>query len=343
MSTRKSKSIKNKTKKSKLGKIRGGNDFLNSLNKKEKNAVTVYQSGSLEINGFLRKGYSYFTAKEQKKIKGVLDTISILDSIFKKDTCPKTSGETILYRGTPAFYQGLNSAYTSCSKSIDALFKMKFEKRDTSILSFLSSSELCCINVLKVDENIPYLDLEHYSKEWEYQREVLLPRGLIATMEKEEIVEHVINGKFTYKFKTYTMRISMPGLPELPVDDRIPSKELKPKNEFLLQTQREEIIKIDKMFTEGSDYTDEKEDLSDLLDYLYNWSERGFTTTSQYKEISDKILNTLKKTLPGMIASDIVKEPCKKNIDEILEKVNSILESEEKLLAPTNYIQVKEC
>jgi hypothetical protein len=341
MSTRKSKSIKNKTKKSKLGKIHGGNDFLNLLNKKEKNAVTVYQSGSLEINGFLRKGYNYFDLKEQKKIKGVLDNIHTLDSIFNKDACPKTSGETILYRGTPAFYKGLNSAYTSCSKSIDALFKMKFEKKDTSILSFLSSSELCCINVLKVDENIPYLDLEHYSKEWEYQREVLLPRGLIATMEKEEMVEHVINGKFKYKFKTYTMRISMPGLPELPVDDRIP--DTKSKNKFLLEKQRTEIIKIYNMFAEGSDYRDEKDDMSELLEYLYNWSERGMTTTSQYKQISDKILNTLKTVLPEMKTSPIVKESCKKNIDEILEQVNSILESEEKLIVPENYIQVKEC
>jgi hypothetical protein len=341
MYTRKSKTVKNKTKKSKLGKIRGGNDFLNSLNKKEKNAVTLYQSGSLDINGFLRKGYNYFDLKEQKKIKGVLDNIHTLDSIFNKDACPKTSGETILYRGTPAFYQGLNNAYTSCSKSIDALFKMKFEKRDTSILSFLSSSELCCINVLKVDENIPYLDLEHYSKEWEYQREVLLPRGLIATMEKEEIVEHVINGKFKYKFKTYTMHISMPGLPELPVDDRIP--DTKSKNKFLLEKQRTEIIKIYNMFAEESDYTDEKDDMSELLEYLYDWSERGMTTTSQYKEISDKILNTLKTVLPDMKTSPIVKESCKKNIDEILEQVNSILESEEKLVTPTNYIQVEKC
>jgi len=125
------------------------------------------------------------------------------------------------------------------------------------------------------------------------------------------------------------------------VDDRMP--DTKSKNKFLLQTQREEIIKIYNMFVDGSDYTDEKDDMSELLEYLYNWSERGMTTTSQYKEISDKILNTLKTVLPEMKTSPIVKESCKKNIDEILEQVNSILESEEKLIVPENYIQVEKC
>jgi hypothetical protein len=309
---------------------------LTSLNKEEKKAVSVYQTGSLEINGFLRKGYSFFTSKDQKNIKGVLDNIDTLDSIFNKDNCPKTRGDTILYRGTPEFYEGVNKTYTSCSKSIDALLEMQFAKNDT----ILSVSRGCCINVLIMDENIPYLDLEHYSKQWEYQREVLLPRGLTAIREKEEIVNY--KWKTTsFNLKTYTMRISMSGLPELPMDDRMP--DTKSKNKFLLQTQREEIIKIYNMFEDGSHYTDEKDDMSELLEYLYDWSERGMTTTSQYKNISDKILNTLKTVLPVMKTSPIVKEHCKKNIDEILAKVKSILESEKNLLAPKNYIKVKEC
>jgi hemerythrin len=191
-----------------------------------------------------------------------------------------------------------------------------------------------------MDENIPYLDLEHYSKQWEYQREVLLPRGLTAIREKEEIVNY--KWKTTsINLKTYTMRISMSGLPELPVDDRMP--DTKSKNKFLLDKQRTEIIKIYNMFVDDSDYTDEKDDMSELLEYLYNWSKRGMTTTSQYKEISDKILNTLKSALPGMKTSDIVKDSCKQHIDEILAKVESILETEDKLIVPTNYIEVEEC
>jgi hypothetical protein len=309
---------------------------LNSLNKTEKNAVNIYQSGSLEINGFLRKGYSFFTSKDQKNIKGVLDNIHTLDRIFNKENCPKTSGDTILYRGTPEFYQGVNKAYTSCSKSIDALLEMQFAHHDT----ILSVSRGCCINVFIMDENIPYLDLEHYSKQWEYQREVLLPRGLTAIREKEEIVNYKWKAT-SFNLKTYTMRISISGLPQLPVDDRI--ADTKAKNNFLLEKQRTEIIKIYNMFADGSDYTDEKDDMSELLEYLYDWSERGMTTTIQYKEISDKILNTLKTALPGMKTSDIVKESCKQHIDEILEQVNSILESEEKLVTAKNYIKVKEC
>lgn len=111
----------------------------------------------------------------------------------------------------------------------------------------------------------------------------------------------------------------------------------------MLDKQRKEIIKIYNMFVDDSDYTDEKDDMSELLEYLYNWSKRGMTTTSQYKEISDKILNTLKSALPGMKTSDIVKDSCKQHIDEILAKVESILETEDKLIVPTNYIEVEEC
>lgn len=314
--TRKSKSKESKSKESKSEET----DFVGSLNKKEKQAIATYQDGSFEINGFLRKGYS--SLKTQAKIKNVLSNIATLDNIFNKPDCPKTDGTMILYRGTPAFYENENKAYTSCSKTIDALFDMQFKHND----SILSIYNPCCINILKLDAGIPYLDLENFSEEWKYQREVLLPRGLIAinTSGKEgeitEYTEYTINNK-TFKFKTYTFIIEQTENTELPVDDRLGKAELKSKKEFI-EKQRDEIIKLYNTFFESSDFDDAKDELSELMEYLYDSKE--FTTQGEFKKISDKILKSLKIVFPLMKNSDIVKESCKKQLDAILAKVNSM-------------------
>jgi hypothetical protein len=308
--------------------------FIKSLSKPENTALQYYQNGSFYINNFLRNGYRSFTGKKQKEITDILKKIALLDKIFTNANCPKMENKRILYRGTEQLYSGINKGFVSCSKTIDALMEMQFVKGDR-ILSLMRN---CCINILIVDKNIPYLDLENYNERWKYQKEVLLPRGLNTTIIEEDV--------FTYKniaFKVYKMNVTMNdaeyNAPPLPEDDRIKSDKIK----FLLKTQRDEIIKLSNMFIEPSDWTDEKEDMQDLLEYMYHWSEKGISTQSEYTEICKKILTTLQSALPKMKESEIVKEKCKKNLDGIIEKVNEIMNTEEKNITPENYIKVEKC
>jgi len=83
--------------------------------------------------------------------------------------------------------------------------------------------------------------------------------------------------------------------------------------------------------------------MQDLLEYMYHWSEKGISTQSEYTEICKKILTTLQSALPKMKESEIVKEKCKKNLDGIIEKVNEIMNTEEKNITPENYVKVEKC
>ena len=51
-------------------------------------------------------------------------------------------------------------------------------------------SKNCCINILVLDSNIPYIDLENIVERWSYQKEVLLPRGLKSEIINESDFEH---------------------------------------------------------------------------------------------------------------------------------------------------------
>jgi hypothetical protein len=126
-------------------------------------------------------------------------------------------------------------------------------------------------------------------------------------------------------------------IPELPKDDRVDMKIMK----FIIDKQRDEIINLSKMFTSG--WTDEKEDIDDLIEYIYDLEKRGSFTQEQYSNICMKILNTLRKTIPAMMESAIVREECKPNLQPVLDKVNEFLLDENPLITPDRYIQVKKC
>jgi hypothetical protein len=55
------------------------------------------------------------------------------------------------------------------------------------------------------------------------------------------------------------------------------------------------------------------------------------------------VLNMLKNAIPAMIESAIVRDECKVNLKPALDKVEEILNTEEQLITPGSFIQVKEC
>lgn len=326
------------------------NDFVLSLKPNEKKAINYYQESSSLINGFLRKGYQFLSEFKKKTInknlgktninssvKELISKINSIDKAFSKTTCPKTTQPTILYRGTDKLYNGINNAYTSCSKSIEALFDMNFVKGDTIL------SDNCCINILIVDPNIRYLDLENNSERWKYQQEVLLPRGLNIEVIEESTINY--NDK---KIKVYVTRVMINNnengniyvLPELPKDDRVDMT----KMNFIINEQRFEIVKLSDMFTDTAGWPDEKEDINDLIEYIYDLEQKGTFTQEDYSRICKKILNTLKTAIPGMIGNDtIVRVECKPNLQLVLDKVEELLSTQEQLITPERFIEVKEC
>jgi hypothetical protein len=324
------------------------NTFISSLNKNEKNVINYYQGGSSLLNGFLRDGYNYLSKMNKKTIiyelkknslksaiKELTKKINLLDKVFTKTDCPKTTQDTILYRGTDKFYPGINKGYTSCSKTMEALFDMKFVKGDVEILS-----NDCCVNILILDPNIPYLDLENNNDRWKYQEEVLLPRGLII-----ETIEESTTKYNEQIFKVYINRVMINNnekvytIPEIPKDNSIDIKKIK----FIIDEQGNEIIKLSKMFVDTMEWTDEKEDIDDLILYIYDLDKKSIFTEEDYNTICKRILNTLKNTIPAMMESNIVRDECKPNLKPALDKVEEILSNKEPVITPEQFIEVNEC
>ena len=321
--------------------------YLLSSSRSQKEAINYYQNNSSLINGFLRKGYQFFSEFKKTTITNslsknnydtaineLINKVNSIDKLFTKKKSPKTTQNTILYRGTDNMYDGINKGYTSCSKSIEAIFEMNFLKGDTIL------SENCCINVLIVDENIPYLDLENNNDRWKYQEEVLLPRGL-----NSEIIEESIINYNSVDFKVYVIRVMLNNngnvynIPQLPKDDTVDIEKIN----FILNEQQLEILNLFKMFIDTEEWTDEKEDIYDILDYIYELKKKGTFTKEDYSKISKKILNALNSAIPEMIESSIVREECKQYLQPVHDKVKKILSTEEQLITSGRFIEVKDC
>jgi hypothetical protein len=182
--------------------------------------------------------------------------------------------------------------------------------------------------------------LENNSEKWKYQEEVLLPRGLNI----EVIEESIINYK-DKNFKVYVMRVminnneTVYNIPELPKDDRVDMTKIK----FIINEQRSEIIKLSNMFIDTTEWTDEKEDINDLIEYIYDLEKQGSFTQEDYSKICKKILNMLKISIPAMMESNIVRDECKPNLQPALDKVEEILSTKEQLITPERFIEVKKC
>ena len=184
-------------------------------------AIDEYQDFSYSISGFLRENIvDYYSNKSvadlfktcdqdipktekqiqaqilkciKQNMKQTVEIIHTLDFIFENALCPTFPIKTVLFRGTDRPYEKLgqptllSKSYISTTKTLANLFTM-YKKGD----KILSKKDRCCINVLIVEEGVPYLDLEIAGNQWAYQQEVLLPRGL----------EMVLLGEDTYTFES---------------------------------------------------------------------------------------------------------------------------------------------
>jgi hypothetical protein len=337
--------------------------FLLSLSSEQRNSLNSYQNSSIKINSFHRTGYDvlseiklnntddYYDNEEDdddnndKKefidlVDSFLKEINSIDSVFTNTNCPKTTDKTILFRGTEKYYGNQNKktiekSYISTSKSLEALFDMK--TRGDEVLS-----NDCCINVLVVDPNIPYLDLENNIERWSYQQEVLLPRGLKSKTIGNTTFEH--NNS---KYNVYLMHITLNKRNEYKLPDIQKYDGAHPKNlDFFFNEQTNELIKLSNMFQEEQDWSDEKEDIDDLLQYIYDQSNKGIKyvcTKERYKKLCNYILETLKKIIPKMMISMSVKDNCKLNLPKTLDSINKILISTKKIITPTKYIKIAQC
>lgn len=334
--------------------------FLLSLSPEQRNSLNSYQKSSIKINGFHRTGYDVLSEMKlnisdddyddgndndvkndfMDLVDSFLKEINSIDSVFTKTNCPKTTDKTILFRGTEKYYgeqnkQTIEKSYISTTKSLEALFDMK-SKGDEVL------SKDCCINILVVDPNIPYLDLENNIERWTYQQEVLLPRGLKSQTIGNTTFEH--NNS---RYNVYLINVTLNKTNEYELPGIQKYDGANPKNlDFFFNEQTNEIIKLSNMFQEDKDWSDEKEDIDELLQYIYNQSNKGIKyvcTKERYKKLCNHILETLKKIIPKMIISMGVKENCKLNLPNTLDSINKILISTKKIITPTKYIEITEC
>lgn len=175
-------------------------------------SVYEYQDKSYFINGFLRDNVEFYTDKDLRylfnmfkeyvdidrikwyinnkdtvninetiknylplEIRDKIKKISSIDYLFQHPQCPKFAKQTILYRGTDKLYDTSEEfndpAFVSTTKTLETLFTIPDK--------FIDKEKKCCIHVFLVDQGVPYIDLEKERCEWSYQKEVLLPRGLL--------------------------------------------------------------------------------------------------------------------------------------------------------------------
>lgn len=347
--------------------------FFSSLSAEERSSLILYQNSSIKINNFHRIGYDTLSDLKLKKddnyeetdyddkyeykdffdenddddnvktdfkdyVYSFLDEIESIDNAFIKSNCPKTTKKTILFRGTEENFTNegnIEKSYISTSKTLETLFYM-ISKGDNIL------SKNCCINILVLHPNIPYIDLENIIERWSYQREVLLPRGLNSQIIKESFFEH--NGT---NIKVYVKNITLNNsnkyiLPDIQKYDGIDPKKLS----FFFKKQTEEIRKLSNMFLKNGGWTDEKEDIYELLEYLYDLSKKGIVylcTKKRFKYECKKLLEILKRTIPEMIISNNVKDECKSNLEKTLKIINKILKTKEQIITPDKFIKITEC
>jgi hypothetical protein len=119
--------------------------------------------------------------------KNIMKIIDNIDKAFTSTNSTVFAKKTVLYRATDLNHQNKNmKSFISTSKSLETLLEMgTIDGKET----FFNKNTKCCLNVYIVDAGIPYLDLEFNQEYWEYQKEVLLPRGLKITPIDEAIYD----------------------------------------------------------------------------------------------------------------------------------------------------------
>jgi hypothetical protein len=144
----------------------------------------------------------YDIERKIAKLNELIRNINIIDTIMI-NKAPVVKEDTVVYRGTKntkedAPYLGINEAYISTSKTIDALSKNTWR--------FLE--EDCCIYKITIKKGVPYLNLSKLSyfgeQHTENQEEILLPRGLKTSLVSED--ETDIEGNM---YKTYNVVVEL--------------------------------------------------------------------------------------------------------------------------------------
>lgn len=207
--TRNTRSKKNKY-------FRGGNfETIHDLNEKEVDILRKYTERHDLYSLILRSKPDfksiYDTMVNQdiydiedkiKKLQELIQNINGIDNIFI-NKAPIVEQDSIVFRGTRNSkddkpYLGINIAYISTSKTIDALSKNAFR--------FLEDD--CCVYIYTIKKGVPYIDLSKISyfgeSHEENQEEILLPRGLKTTL--VSISETTMDNSI---YKTYNVNIEL--------------------------------------------------------------------------------------------------------------------------------------
>ena len=162
----------------------------------------------IAMNSYLRKGPNYFLSTEFLKYyhrfgknvdeakENVLKNIENIDMAFTY--APRTGKSVTVFRGTKnaqtdAPYDGIQQGFISTTSDEDIL--------DMGGNAFISADDQCCIYVYTVEAGIPYITMNQISR-YKAENEILLPRGLIVTVDDTEITED--------GFKKYLCTIHMP-------------------------------------------------------------------------------------------------------------------------------------
>ena len=216
--TRAKNKNKNSTKYNK--KIRrGGNDgefeYIANLDSEEIDILRKYTERHDSYSLLLRSDKNYkslYDDMDNQEIYDIDDKINKLNELVKNintidnimsNKSPVTNEDIIVYRGTTNHandepYLGINKAYISTSKSLNAIEKntWRFLRHD------------CCLYKITVKKGVPYINLSKISyfgeQHRENQEEILLPRGLKTSL--ESVSETDIQGN---NYKTYNVIIEL--------------------------------------------------------------------------------------------------------------------------------------
>jgi hypothetical protein len=271
------------------------------------------------INGLLRDGLRFFEKEETRENMiedGFSDPVALLhhtiqqirdiDSSFVK----RSKEGMILYRGTKTLrktpYLGKNAGYISTSKSTNY-----FETRDGE--RFISLKNKCCLYIYELAAGIPYIDLQNISH-FKDQEEVLLPRGLTATLIEET---KTTIGKTP--MKTYIVRLEGPHV-----------REPYTLNETMVDTSNIDYFKdvqlsqVDNLYDK---YGVETDMFIEGMTETYGGEVERIVSEESYKKLCMRFLKDVLKL------SRYISKQCVKRINEMLRKGEPI--------TPDNFLQIE--
>lgn len=332
-------------------------EYNSKLTKEEKTALIAYQTKSIPINGFLREGFDYYSMDRADTdidfddageafvedttydSEDALEKIQNIDNVFL-NKCPRFAKRTVLFRGTPEKYdEEVSKGYISTTKQFETLFDM-LKKGD----DFLSKRRNCCMNLLIVNEGIPYLDLEIQGSKWAYQQEILIPRKLRC-----QCIDETEYRRNDVTYKVYVYHVTMPGdvisytdYSDYDIHNGYLFAE--PENvNFLLHDQVKEIDGIMRFINETADESLRDEFLGKiewLLHTMQDYESRNLIylcSTGLYSEIRRTFLMELGSIIDYALQHHLVKEDGVESMKLVRKQIDALLNTET-VITPQNKI-----